>query len=257
MYDASAFAGRWPFTPLPAPSLARMLDAYRAAGVRGVALSPMGGVLEPEPMHANLGLLRALESAACGDVRVVAVPILNPSQAGWERDLDACLDQGAGIVGGIRVVPGYHAYSLEGRVADALAEACAARGLTVCVQARMEDERCHHPLMKVPPPEPRTIAAFSARHPRTSILVCGAYMAELPAYAECRNVVAEMSFVESGHLLRDAIAALGPDRLAIGTHAPLLAPESGFAKLHGDTVSPTAATSIGSGNFLRLFGRAS
>ncbi|MGH2557431.1 MAG: hypothetical protein ACRDJH_00090, partial [Thermomicrobiales bacterium] len=86
------------------------------------------------------------------------------------------------------------------------------------------------------------------------ILVCGAYMADLPAFSATPNIHIEMSFVESGYLLRDALAALGADRLLLGTHAPLHYPAAGVAKLASDALDPADLARMSQGNFTRLFG---
>ncbi|HEX4212417.1 MAG TPA: hypothetical protein VIA06_03700 [Candidatus Dormibacteraeota bacterium] len=256
MRDASAFLGQWPFTSAPAPSAALLRRRYRECGVEEAAVSPMAAVLQPEPMSANLALFDELrDGAGEAGVALRPVPVINPSLSGWEEDLERCLRLAPARLAGVRIVPNYHGFSLEDGVADRLAEACQARQLTLCVQVRMEDERSHHPSMPVPGVGSAQVRDLAVRHEGLPLLVCGAYLRELEAYAACANIVAELSFVESGRLLAAAIAALGAGRLAMGTHAPLHVIEAGVAKVGSDELDAGAEAAIGDGNFRRLFPR--
>lgn len=88
------------------------------------------------------------------------------------------------------------------------------------------------------------------------MLACAGYMAELPVFAPHPNLHAELSFVESGWLLRDALGHLGPRRLLLGTHAPLHYPAAAVAKLASDDLAPADHRRIGRDNCARLFGPA-
>ncbi len=252
--DASAFFGAWAFAGLPAPSLSELVGQYRAAGVDGAALSPVEAVLQPEPMAGNLQMLRALISAGGKDFAVRAVPIINPSLPSWDDDVTTCLSESGPLVRAFKVVPNYHNFALDHRASDALAEACTDRRLGLCVQMRMEDERSHHPLMKVSPVESAAVVALARRHPRLSILVCAPYMAELRAYRDCPNVQAELSMVESGFLLQDALRHISADRLLLGTHAPIHMIAPSVAKLQSDELDDETLMKLSGGNFNRFFG---
>jgi uncharacterized protein len=255
MRDASAFLGQWPFTSAPAFSAARLRRRYRECGIDEAAVSPMAAVLQPEPMTANLALFDTLRETAGDGASLRPVPIINPSLRSWDEDLTRCLALSPERPAAVRVVPNYHGYSLGEGAVDQLAETCRECRLVLCVQVRMEDERSHHPSMPVPGVGPGEVRDLATRHESLPILVCGAYQRELEAYAGCTNVVAELSFVESGRLLVDAMAALGPHRLAMGTHAPLHVIEAGVAKVRSDDLDAGAEAAIGDGTFRRLFPR--
>jgi hypothetical protein len=120
----------------------------------------------------------------------------------------------------------------------------------------MIDERSHHPLMKVPGVAPAAVVELARAHPALPVLVCGATMADLPALAAGPTILAELSFVESGWLLRDALAQLGPERLLLGTHAPLHYPAAGVAKLSSDELPAETRQRLAQANFERFFGTA-
>ena len=255
MHDASAFVGNWPFVDTAECTLERVKADLREAGLSGAAFSPAEAVLHPEPMAANERLFAA--AAAGGDAfRVVLVPVINPSLATWREHLQACLVHGGERVRGVKILPNYHVYSLSETFVGELARELAGRGLTLCIQMRMYDERSHHPLMKVPGVAAAEIARLAGEHPGLKILACGAYMRELGEFRTAPNLYAEMSFAESGRTLEAALEALPAERLLLGTHAPLHYPLAGVVKAQSDEVPAVVRERIASGNFLHVFGPA-
>lgn len=253
MHDASVFVGHWAFSPAPAITATDLITRLRAAGITGAAFAPVEAVLAPEPMAANHRLFAELAAAQSAGFRAVAVPIIDPSLPGWEDDFAACLEAGGPMVRAVKIVPNYHNYALDLPAVGTLARECSARDIGLCVQVRMEDERSHHPLMRIPAVPPAAVAVLAGAHAALSLLVCGAYMAELTAYRACPTVGVELSFVESGFLLRDALASLDADRLLLGTHAPVHMIATSVAKLSSDDLNADVRARIGTGNFARFF----
>ena len=123
-------------------------------------------------------------------------------------------------------------------------------GLGLCVQIRMQDERAHHPLMKVPAVPIEGIARLAAALSAGRLLACGVFQSELAAIAGNPNVSAELSSIESGDTLANALAVMGKDRVLLGTHAPIYYPVAGIAKVVGsehdnDTLNRVAALNAG------------
>jgi hypothetical protein len=253
MRDASAFLGAWPFAGGSPISLAELTAEYQACGIDAAALSPLEAVLQPEPMAANRRLFTAIQAVADGAFRAWAAPILNPSLPGWEEHLAVCRQLAGASMRAVKLVPGYHDYALDHPAVTQLADACLEHGLGLCLQVRMEDERMQHARMRVPRVEPAAVAALAERCPTVPILVCGSYMAELAAYGALPTVCAELSFVESGMLLTDALGRLGAERLLVGTHTPIHMIAPNAAKLTADVLDDATATRLGAANFDRFF----
>jgi predicted TIM-barrel fold metal-dependent hydrolase len=57
------------------------------------------------------------------------------------------------------------------------------------------------------------------------------FQSELAGIAGSANVSAELSSVESGDTLSNALAVIGDDRVLLGTHAPIYYPAAGVAKV--------------------------
>ncbi len=253
MRDASAFLGAWPFVGVPATSIGELIAEYRTFGIDGAAFSPAEAVLQPEPMLANRRLFAQVADGASGAFRGVAVPILNPSLPGWDGHLAECLADGGALVRAVKIVSGYHDYALDLPAVDLLARRCLEQGLGLCVQVRMEDERMHHARMPVPRVDPAAVVALAKRHPHLPLLVCGSYMAELGAYRDSPNVWAELSFVESGFLLHDALGHMGADRLLVGTHTPIHMIAPNAAKPTEDRCDAAIVARLSGENFDRFF----
>jgi hypothetical protein len=232
-FDASAWAGIWPFTMHAPVSLADLVADLKAAGITGASISPLNAVLTPEPMTANVALLTEAAQFADESFNLRVAPILNPSLPGWERDLSMLLDSHRAAIGAIKIVPSYHGYDVDGPNATALARAVSGAGLGLCVQIRMLDERAHHPLMKVPAVPIEGIARLAAALQTGRLLACGVFQSELAGIAGSPNVSAELSSVESGDTLTNALAVMGADRVLLGTHAPIYYPAAGVAKVDG------------------------
>lgn len=254
MHDASVFTGPWPFATGEHETLPTLAAALRRVGISAAAVSPARAILAPEPAAHNAALARQARRWHEPDVRFVPVPIIDPSSPCWRDHLAACHELVDGGPRAVKIVPNYHGYDVLDGSVIALATELVPDRTTLCVQLRMTDERAHHPLMKVPGVDPASVVDLAKRVPDLPILACAPYLAELPVLAPAPNVHAELSFVESGYLLRDALHALGPNRLLLGTHAPLHYPAPGVAKLTSDDLAPEAHQKISCANFARLFG---
>ncbi|MGI8913859.1 MAG: hypothetical protein ACR2JY_08765 [Chloroflexota bacterium] len=257
MRDASAFLGSWPFTGVPTAGIGALIAEYQTVGIDGAAFSPAEAILQPEPMAANRQLFAQVAASASNAFNAIAAPIINPTLPGWEEHFAACRREGGTLVRAVKIVPAYHDYALDHPAVDLLARACIEHGLGLCVQVRMEDERMHHARMPVPRVNPAAVASFAQGCPQLRLLVCGSYMAELAAYRDCPTVCAELSFVESGFLLRDALGHLGPDRLLVGTHTPIHMIVPNAAKPADDQCDAAIVARLGYGNFDRFFAQPS
>lgn len=244
--DVSVFAGAWPFRRLHPTDPPGLKARLAAGGVTQAWIASASGIFHADPMPANEDLAAAVGASA--ENFYIKVAVIDPSLPGWRADAARCLDE-LGFRA-FKLLPNYHRYALDGAAAAACVTFAAERKIPVCVQLRMEDERGHHPLVKVPGVEAKDVRAFAERHPAARFLACGAYTKDLKALAGPENLWAETSFAESGQALRDAVQAFGARRLCFASHSPLYVLEAETAKLSVDQqdVSPEDLAAIRFGN---------
>jgi predicted TIM-barrel fold metal-dependent hydrolase len=254
-FDANAWFGAWPFGSGETVPLDKVIADLRDAGIGGAVVSPLRAVLAAEPSGANDGLIQAAAALPQSDFDLRLAPVIDPSQADWEQILTQAIDAAGDGLGGVRIIPAYHAFALDEPRVDALAERTTALGLPLIVQVRMLDERAHHPRMVVPPVPVAAIASLARRHPALRIVASGIFFGEIATIRETPNVAIELSSVESGDTLPDVLALLPPERVLLGTHAPLYVPHAALAKLGGEGIGPETIVAIGGGTARDIFRR--
>lgn len=255
-FDASAWVGPWPFGDGGDEALGSVIGRLREAGVQGAVFSPLRALLAPEPATANLQLCREIAASDRGNFDARFLPVVNPSLPHWRSQIAAWIGTGSAAIAGIKLIPNYHAYALSDTCVQEVAAFAVEHGLPLCIQVRMLDERAHHPRMLVPAVPVAEIVALAAAYPSLPVLVCGLFNAELVAIASATNVRVELSSIESGDTLPNVLKALPPERVLLGTHAPIYYPAPALAKLQGDGIGEDALTAIAGGNARVLFGKA-
>jgi hypothetical protein len=247
MRDASAFVGGWPFGLVGSCDIADATHRLGRIGFTAAAISPLDAVLAPDPSPVNQALQSAAQTITGFTVR--PIPVINPTLAGWASQIDACPGARA-----VKILPNYQGYGLDSPAVDDLAEVLAARGMTLCVQLRMLDERSHHKLMPVPAVPAAELNSAGRRHPELSILACGLYAPELEVIADTQNIHAEISFAESGWMPASVLDTFPLDRILLGTHFPIHNPQAAVAKLWPSNITEDTFAQITERNFQRLFG---
>jgi predicted TIM-barrel fold metal-dependent hydrolase len=252
LVDTSVFCGAWPFRRLDHASPVELKAHLSACRVAEAWIAPLEGIFYQDPMTAN----EALSEKIRGDRFFVQTGVIDLSLPAWRRDAEACLSNLG--CGAFKLFPNYHRYALNLPSAAELAELAAKAGVPVCVQLRMQDERGHHPLVKVPGVSAQDLIELAKRCPRTRFLACAGYLADLKALRGVENIWAEPSFVESENTLKSALNAFGPVRLVFASHSPLYYFEAEAAKLDVavEDVPAEVVTAVGSGNVRTLRGMA-
>lgn len=229
MIDTSAFCGHWPFRRLPAAQPAELKERLRALGITQAWVAPLDAVFYWDPQEAN----EALHQVLSDDPFFLPVGVVNVTLPSWRQDAKRCLEE----LGcrAFKLFPNYHRFDVESTETVALCELARAANVPVCVQMRMQDERGHPPLVKVPGVGVKGVSALAQKAPRTRLLVCAPYRNELKELRAASNVWAELSHTEWELSLQTALNAFGHERLVFGSHAPLHYPAAAVAKLAVET----------------------
>lgn len=248
MIDADVLLGRYPFRPLPGANTdpQRLKDALQSRGIQHACLASLHAVFYTDPQQGDAEALPLV----VGDDFFLPVATINPSLHNWAEALARSVDEyGCRIV---RLLPNYHSYSLsEGFLQEFLAEAHS-RHLLICLVKRIEDERMHPPLMKVPALTDTEIEALAQTYPYP-LIVLSAYFGEIATLAKNNpHLYFDIAFAETLNTMHRLSAAAPADRLLLSTHSPFFYAAAALSKV--DQWQTTAANqhAVRAGNLMRL-----
>ena len=124
----------------------------------------------------------------------------------WEDDLNRAVKDLK--ISAVRIMPGYHRYSLEDPVMDSVTSALRKHNLPLLITLRVRDERTAWVVQHEIPPMTE-VASFVSKNPELPILITGIRVAELGKLEPCvvpwKNLYADPCFFkDSFHSLEDA-----------------------------------------------------
>ncbi|MFQ5809489.1 MAG: amidohydrolase family protein [Armatimonadota bacterium] len=228
--DTNTWVGHWPFQRLVRSTPPELAEHLAAEGIDRAWTAAADAVLYQDPQLGNADWLPAM---ATHDT-LVPVAIIDPSLRNWRDSLKQCVEQwGARVV---KLVPSYHRLDLESADVDECIEEAADGGLAVSIQYRMEDERRHHLLMKVPAPPTDAIVALAQRHPETKLHVACAYRPEALRMLEAENLIFEISSLEHMDTLASMTEKIPAERLCFGSHTPFYLARSAVLKVQASAL---------------------
>lgn len=229
----------WPFRRLPLDETERLVAKLRSLGITRAFAGSFEGLF-----HRDLGAAndRLIEECARFPELVPAVSI-NPSRAGWQRDLNA-------VKSVVRLHPGYHGYGLDHPgFADLLATA-ADRGWLVQLCVAIEDARTQPELMRVPEVDLAPLPAAMARAPEVKVQLLN--WKARGTLTNALQAIPRLSFdtalVDGTDGVATVIDTFGPDRVLYGSHAPFLIPEAALVRVHEAALDAVPLTALLRGN---------
>lgn len=244
MIDCNASLGNWPFRHLAHSDPDGLLALMDENGIQQAWVSPLE-VLYRSLFEAN----NALRAKLAGhEDRLRLVPAINPAYPGWDDDLAEYL---AWDIFALRLLPNYHGYDLLSGDLAALLDLAERSKLVVQIAVRMQDERLHHPLVRVAPVDLKPLEMLAADHPGARFMVLNASRPEARAID---NVWWEISHTEGIGGVGKLVDVVGIDKVTLGSHAPLLYMKSAVLKLQEADLPEAALTKIRVGNAQELMG---
>src|SRR5690606_26285458 len=218
MIDVNVTLGHYPFRKLPIDGSdpAVIKDLLQRCGITRACAGSLNAIFYGDPDQGNDEVLPGLAK----DPFYLPVGVINPSLHSWRGSLARCVEQyGCRMV---RLYPSYHGYRLTDPVVEDFLAAAADANLLVAIVQRLEDERMHHPLMKVPANDLYDIMGTAQRFDRP-LLLLSAYLAEIRQLAPyALHLHFDIAFAETMNTLGTLTQSVDPARLLLGSHTPLL-----------------------------------
>ena len=246
--DINLSLGRWPFQRFDIETPRQMAAHLRKHGIGEGWVCAADSVLYPDPDVYDERLFRSLS----GTRNLHLVKTVNPTLANWRKSLRAWAgDRG---VRAVKVYPNYHQYSLKDSCAGELAAELRRLRLPLMVAMRIEDERSHYPLMKVPGVPCKDVVALARAFPRVPVVALCSYLHEARALtAGSANIHVDTSFIEAMDTLKAAAGAMPARRILFGSHTPFFYTRAETMKLGLANISRRAWSLIARDNAQRIF----
>lgn len=205
--------------------------------------------VSPQPANELL----AAELVALGNSALVPAAVLNPDYPGAAEDLKRCADLGFRA---LKLYPTYHAFDIASYASLRLMEQAGERGWPVLLCARVEDERHHHPLMKVPSLDLAAAITAARNVPDVTVILCSGNNGEIVSFlseVNRPNCYAEISWIKGPlNAIEDLVGKIGAERLLFGSHLPFSMAQTALAKVKEAFISEERKAGILSGNGEKL-----
>lgn len=252
MIDVNVYLSRWPCRRLQYDETPKLVERLRRAKIEQAWAGSFDALLHRDLAGVNARL--AEECQRRGDGLLVPFGAVNPMLPDWQEDVRRCREEHR--MPGIRLHPNYHGYKLDDPVFAELLRLADQHGLIVQIALKMEDERTQHPLLQVPPVDPKPLLDLLPALPKLRIVLLNAMSVatgELPArLAQAGQVYFEIAMLEKVGGIGALLKQMPFERLLFGSYLPFFILESALLKLRESELGEFAQTAITDGNARKL-----
>ena len=214
--DLNCFSGNWPFHKVRYNTVEKIAQLHKRCGIEGGLISACEAIFYQDPYEAEVSL--AKELAGTGYYHAMT---LNPTLPAWKDDLRRCIE----VLGtkAVRLVPGYHNYTLNDEIMIEVTDALKAYKLPLLLTLRTEDDRTTWMI------KPRSIPmdevkVFLENHKDIPTLLANIRLNEIAALAELfaarNNLFTDTSGFMRGLFPVDTAYPLVNGQLVFGSAAP-------------------------------------
>ncbi|MCE5241206.1 amidohydrolase [bacterium] len=253
--DFNCDCGAYAFREFPQTTAAEVAADLHRQGIDRMVMGSARAITFCSPQPANELLAEDAANGGPDGIRPLLAAVLNPEYPGAERDLRRCAELGFRA---LKLYPTYHAFDITSYETVRLADMATEMGWPVLLPVRVEDERHHHPLMKVPALPTEQAITFARDVPRAKIVLCAATTPEVTAFLQGVSgdqAYAEISYIKSPlNAIEDLVEHVGHERLLFGSHAPFAYAHTALAKVREAYISDEQKAAILGGNAARVLG---
>jgi predicted TIM-barrel fold metal-dependent hydrolase len=218
--DVNAALGAYPFRRLTRTSAAEVVALMDRSGIDRAVVSSLPALLYRDVQRANEEL-RGFIAAQAG--RFVPVATINPTYAGWERDLERVVRDWKWRA--VALAPGHHDYRLSDAPGRAALARIAELGVPVVLTQRLEDRRQRHAWDRAEDLQLAEVLAAAKAFPTLRMMlvnwaaVDGARLAAAGLRGRCLVDFARLQVLFRKEVPR-LMETLGPESVAFGSHLP-------------------------------------
>lgn len=215
--DACALWGNWPFRRISHSTIDDVKAMHARYGITDGCVASLESIFYNDPMESEEQLAEALKGTNYRQVITV-----NPMLPAFDEMIDEAVERFD--VAAVKIVPGYHGYSLTDPCMEVLHKALQKHHLPLYVVRRIEDTRLNYLML---PREPRDeeFLALARALPDVNLLFCGfaawEAVAAAPKTKEFPNVFFETSLfkIAVGDMTA-TVNAIGEDHVLFGSSYP-------------------------------------
>ena len=215
--DLNCFSGNWPFHKVRYNTVEKIAELHKRCGIEGGIISSCEAIFYQDPYEAELSLSKELTGTGYYHAMT-----LNPTLPAWKDDLRRCVE--ALGVKAVRLVPGYHGYTLADDAIREVYDSLRQYNLPLILTLRIEDERTTWMINPrfIPVTE---VKSFLETYTDIPTLVANIRLNEIAALTEVfearSNLFADTSGFMRGLFPVDDAYPLVQERLVFGSNAPL------------------------------------
>jgi len=240
--DTNVHLGHWPFRRHGIEETAKLVEKLKTVKVTQAWVASFEGVL-----HKDIAGVNARLAEACrGSEMLKPVGVVNPRMADWPDDIRRCRETHK--MHAIRIYPNYHGYAVDDADCVRMLKLAAEAKLLVQLVVKMEDERTHHPLIKVKDVDlsmlPKVVAGIDGL--KLQLLNC-----PLPASGEALIPIARSGSVYFEFAMQESVGGIaklvnrvGMNRVLYGSHFPLFHAESAMLKMKESALAEDAEMAV-------------
>jgi len=212
--DTNVWSGHWHKKKFDTDTPKKIHRHIQDSGISMAMVSSTDAVFCSDPEIWNKELMRRLKKYPL----FIPVPVFKPTLANWEKVINQYSSLPVRV---LRLLPNYHGYSLISKELEPVFQLCSERNFVIFIQMRIEDEREHHPMAKVPPVKVDEVIKISKRFPDISFVSLSSYFSEaVNICSKTENVYVDISFVERMDTVKSLLEKVPASRVLFGSHTP-------------------------------------